>query len=198
MVVGKAPSSVTGPFDDVVLPDASSLPLGRAFVIPEPELGVVTRRASRHLTAETAIDAIAGFVVVQDITERYHEFGSAQSPWTWENLPAKTLGKSFDTFFPIGPALVTLDELVDPDDLHIRCWINDELRFERSTSDMLTSAAELVALASSFMTLQAGTIISCGSGGTLDGTPIAGLDVGDVIRTEIEGIGTMQNTCTLS
>lgn len=194
MVVGKAPSSLVGPFDTVVLPDPSRLPLGAAYVIAEPELGVVTRRAARHLTPAAAVEAIAGFVVAQDITERCHEFGTAPSPWTWENLPAKTLGKSFDTFCPIGPALVTLDEFRDPADLRTRCWINDELRFDRSTRDLVMTAGELVALLSSFMTLEAGTLCLTGSSGTLDGNPPV-LQPGDELRTEITGIGTLRNPC---
>jgi 2-keto-4-pentenoate hydratase/2-oxohepta-3-ene-1,7-dioic acid hydratase in catechol pathway len=195
MVVGKSPSSVAGPSDDVVLPNADRLPLGQAFVVPEPELGVVTLPARRHLTSDTAIDYIAGFVVAQDITERHHEFGDTRAPWTWENLPAKTLGKSLDTFFPIGPAIVTPDELADVDDLRIRCWINDELRFDCATHQMLMKPTELVALVSSFMGLHAGTIISCGSPATTNGTPPPALNDRDVIRTTIDGIGTMENSC---
>ncbi|MCA1842641.1 MAG: fumarylacetoacetate hydrolase family protein, partial [Actinobacteria bacterium] len=137
MIVGKSPTAVVGPNDDIVLPNPTRLPLGEAWVIPEPELGIVTRgAASRHLSLEDAASAIAGFVVAQDITERRHEFGPSPSPWTWSNLPAKTLGKSFDTFCPLGPALVTLDELVDPWSVAKRCWVNDQLVFEHSTADM--------------------------------------------------------------
>jgi 2,4-didehydro-3-deoxy-L-rhamnonate hydrolase len=165
MVVGKSPSAIVGPFDDIVLPDPALLPLKRSWVVPEPELGIVMRGGGRHLDLPRALDAVAGFVVAQDVTERAHEFGPASSPWTWENLPAKTLGKSIDTFCPIGPALVTLDELPDPDCLVKRCWINEELRFEQSTADMLWSAAELVALLSAFMTLTPGLLCLSGRWG---------------------------------
>ena len=197
MVVAKAPTSVIGPFDDVVLPDPSRLPLGQARVIPEPELAVVARAARRHLSLEEAQAAIAGFTVAQDITERTHEFGPASSPWTWENLPAKTLGKSFDSFCPMGPVLVTPDELADLGSAMKRCWINDKLVFEHSLGEMLWNPAELVSLISRFMTMPAGLVILCGSGGTTDRSPIPFLRSGDEVRTEIEGIGTMVNRCRL-
>jgi len=164
-------------------------------VIPEPELGIVMSGGGRHLEVKEALSAVAGFVVAQDVTERRHEFGASPSPWTWADLPAKTLGKSFDTFCPIGPALVTLDEIVDPSALMKRCWVNGELVFEHSTADMLWSAAELVALLSTFMTLPPGLLCLCGCGGTIDGSPIPFLSPGDEIRTEIEGIGLMINQC---
>jgi 2-keto-4-pentenoate hydratase/2-oxohepta-3-ene-1,7-dioic acid hydratase in catechol pathway len=195
MIVGKSPTSVVGPNDDIVLPSPETLPLREAWVIPEPELGIVTRAAPRHLNASDAASFVAGFVVAQDVTERRHEFGSSPSPWTWSNLPAKTLGKSFDTFCPLGPALVTLDELDDPSSLTKRCWINDQLVFEHSTADLLWDAAELVSLVSSFMTLPAGLVCLSGCGGTIDGSPIPFLQAGDVVRTEIDGVGTMVNRC---
>lgn len=126
MIVGKSPSSVVGPFDDIVLPDPRLLPLGQRWVIPEPEIGVVTRGVPRHVTDEEASSYIAGYVVAQDVTERVHEFGSAPSPWIWSNLPAKTLGKSFDTFCPTGPALVMPDEVTGTAGLRRRCWIKDQ------------------------------------------------------------------------
>lgn len=194
MIVGKAPSAVTGPYEEIVLPDPSRLPLGRAYVIAEPELAVVTRAAGRYLSPDAARSAIAGYAVAQDITERVHEFGPSPSPWTWENLPAKTLGKSIDTFCPLGPALVTPDEAVTGD-LDKRCWINGELTHHQQHDDMLWSPAELVALVSCFATLQAGTVLLCGAGSRLDGRPPPGLAAGDVIRTEIAGVGIIENRC---
>ena len=194
MIVGKAPSAVTGPFDDIVLPHPGDLPLGQAFVIPEPESAIVTGRAGRHLSLDQAARAITGYTVAQDITERYHEFGPALSPWTWEELPAKTLGKSFDTFLPIGPVIATTDE---PGSLRKRCWINGELAYEQRHDEMLWRPPELVALVSKFMSLAAGTLILCGSGPRCDGMAPVGLAPGDVVRTEIDGIGTMENTCQL-
>jgi 2-keto-4-pentenoate hydratase/2-oxohepta-3-ene-1,7-dioic acid hydratase in catechol pathway len=197
MIVGKAPSAVTGPHADIVLPDPRRLPLGRAYVIAEPELAVVTRAAGRYLSPDAARGAIAGYAVAQDITERVHEFGPAPSPWTWENLPAKTLGKSIDTFCPLGPAVVTPDETVGvgAGALEKRCWINGELTHQQRHDDMLWSPAELVALVSCFATLQAGTVLLCGAGGRLDGRPPPGLAAGDVIRTEIAGVGVIENRC---
>jgi acylpyruvate hydrolase len=92
--------------------------------------------------------------------------------------------------------LVTLDELDDHSALATRCWINERLVFDHSTTDLLWSPAELVALLSSFMTLPAGLVCLSGCGGTIDGSPIPFLAPGDVVRTEIGGIGTMVNRCT--
>jgi 2-keto-4-pentenoate hydratase/2-oxohepta-3-ene-1,7-dioic acid hydratase in catechol pathway len=195
MIVGKAPSAITGPCGEIVLPDPPRLPLGRAYVIAEPELAVVTRAAGRHLTLDAARGAIAGYAVAQDITERVHEFGPSPSPWTWENLPAKTLGKSIDTFCPLGPALVTPDELTAAGALEKRCWTNGELTHHQQHNDMLWSPAELVALVSCFATLQVGTVLLCGAGNRLDGRPPPGLTAGDVIRTEIAGVGIIENRC---
>ena len=195
MVVGKSPTAVCGPYDDIVLPAASRLPLGETWVIPEPELGVVTRSAGRHLALEDADDAIAGYVIAQDVTERRHEFGPSSGPWQWHELPAKTLGNSFDTFCPTGPALVTLDELPALDSIATRCWLNGQLRFEQSCGDLLWSPSELLALTSTFMTLRAGTLILTGCGPTVDGSPIPFLTSGDELRTEIDGIGVIQNHC---
>jgi 2-keto-4-pentenoate hydratase/2-oxohepta-3-ene-1,7-dioic acid hydratase in catechol pathway len=195
MLVGKSSSAITGPYDDIVLPDPTRLPLGEAWVIPEPELGIVTRRARRHLDADGALMAIAGFVVAQDVTERRHEFGPSRGPWHWDDLPAKTLGKSLDTFCPIGPALVTLDEFTDAGHLLKRCWVNDRLVVKQTTGDMLWSAADLVALISSVMTLRAGSLCLSGCGPTIDQTPFPFLSAADEVRTEIEGIGTMVNRC---
>lgn len=88
-----------------------------------------------------------------------------------------------------------MDEFPDPDRLVKRCWINQELRFEQSTADMLWSAAELVALLSAFMTLPPGLLCLSGAGGTIDGSPFPFLAPGDEVRTEIEGVGTMLNRC---
>ena len=195
MVVGKSPSAIAGPFDAIVLPDPRRLPLGQAWVIPEPELGVVMAAGGRHLPPAQSLEAVAGFVVAQDVTERAHEFGPAPPPWTWEQLPAKTLGKSIDTFCPIGPALVSLDEFSHPERLIERCWINGTLRFEHCAADMCWSAAELVSLLSAFMTLAPGMLCLCGCGGAVDEAPIPFLAPGDEVRTEIEGIGTMINVC---
>ncbi|HVX43181.1 MAG TPA: fumarylacetoacetate hydrolase family protein [Mycobacteriales bacterium] len=193
MIVGKSPTSVCGPFSDIVLPDPRLLPLGRRSVIPEPELGVVTRAVPRHVTEDQAAQHIAGYVVAQDVTERVHEFGPGSSPWTWSNLPAKTLGKSFDTFCPIGPALVTPDE-VNPAESRKRCWINGRLAYELGFDDMQWKPAQLVSLISHFLTVPPGTLILCGSGPPLDGPPPS-LGVGDAVRTEISGIGAIENRC---
>jgi 2,4-didehydro-3-deoxy-L-rhamnonate hydrolase len=127
MVFGKFPSSVTGPFADVVLPDVASVPMGREWTILEAELAIVIGRGGRRIPRDAALDAVAGLTAAQDITERVHEFGPAESPWTADYMPLKALGKSFDSFCPLGPAVVTLDELEDPNAIPIRCWLNGEL-----------------------------------------------------------------------
>ena len=106
----------------------------------------------------------------------------------------KALGKSLDTFCPLGPVLVTLDELDDPNCLDLECRLNGQVVQKASTSDLLMGVPELVAFLSAFVTLRPGDVILTGTPTPLDGQ-LPRLQPGDVIETEIAGIGKMRNTC---
>ncbi len=193
MVFAKAPNAVTGPYDPVVVPDQARLPMGREWTVLEAELAFIVGRGGRHIDADDALSAVAGYTVAQDITERIHEFGpKGTSVGVMNYASLKTLGKSLDTFCPLGPAIVTVDEFEDANDLALECRLNGEVVQKASTKDMLTDVAGLVALLSSFVTLRPGDVCLTGTP-----TPVSGslprIQPGDVIETEICGIGLIRN-----
>ncbi len=195
MVFDKFPSAVIGPFDDIRLPDARRLPMAAEWTVLEAELAVVIGRGGRHIAAEHALDAVAGYTIAQDITERVHEFGPrGTSVGTMDYESLKALGKSLDTFCPLGPELVTLDELPDPTRLDLECRLNGQLVQKASTADMLMGVADLIAFLSSFLTLRPGDIILTGTPTPITG-PLPRISAGDVIETSIAGIGALRNNC---
>jgi 2-keto-4-pentenoate hydratase/2-oxohepta-3-ene-1,7-dioic acid hydratase in catechol pathway len=137
---------------------------------------------------ERAHEAIAGFTCANDVSVRDWQ-GRAQT---------MTIGKSFDTHGPLGPWLVTPDELGDPQDLRIRCYLGDELRQDASTSEMVFDCFQQVAHLSEAFTLEPGDVIATGTpaGVGVGRKPIRDnlLEVGDTVRVEIEGIGELVNT----
>lgn len=175
----KEVSCVTGPFDPIHVPLASTM------VDYEGELGFVIGRRCRHVPAERAHEVIAGYFVVDDVTARDWQFRTPQ----WN------LGKSFDTHGPLGPWIVTPDEVGDPHDLGLRTWVNGELRQQSSTKNLVFDCFEQVATLSTVCTLEPGDIVASG---TPDGvgmamSPPAFLAAGDVVTIEIEGVGTIAN-----
>jgi len=170
-------SCLTGPYDDIWLPrDAQDLDY-------EAELAVVIGRRCRHVSPGEAAAMVAGFTIANDLTLRERVMRSV------------VLGKSFDTHTPLGPWLVTPEEIGDPHDLGVRTWVNGELRQDSRTSDMISSCYELVAAISAVSTLNPGDIILTG---TPDGCgafrrPMLALAADDVVKIEIEGIGVIEN-----
>jgi 2-keto-4-pentenoate hydratase/2-oxohepta-3-ene-1,7-dioic acid hydratase in catechol pathway len=165
----KPPTTVIGPEDDIVLPPECSR------LDYEAELTVVIGRRVRRVTPDDALDCVAGYTIGNDVTAR--EYQTPGSQWT--------RAKGYDTFAPIGPVLV---RGLDPGGLEIECRVNGELRQKSNTDQMVFSVPELVAFASSIMTLEPGDVI-------LTGTPpgVGSLSVGDRVEIEVEGIGTLQN-----
>lgn len=151
----------------------------------EGELAFVIGRRCRHVPLDKAVDAIAGFTIANDVTVRDWQ---ARSP-TW------TLGKSFDTCGPLGPWLVTRDEIGNPHALNLKTWVDDELRQQANTAEMLFSCYEMVAYLSQAMTLEVGDVITTGtpSGVGVKMQPRAYLKPGQIVRIEIEGIGELVN-----
>jgi 2-keto-4-pentenoate hydratase/2-oxohepta-3-ene-1,7-dioic acid hydratase in catechol pathway len=181
----KFPTSINGPYGDVVLPSVG----GKASNDWEAELAVVFGDGGRDLAADDALDHVRGFLCAQDISERFTQF---------EAMAQFSMGKSFDTFCPIGPAIVTLDELAqiaDPHDLAITCTVNGVVKQDSRTSDLIFDVPALTAFISSICTIRAGDLLLTG---TPSGVGIARgekLEPGDVIVTEIEGLGRLRNTC---
>jgi 2-keto-4-pentenoate hydratase/2-oxohepta-3-ene-1,7-dioic acid hydratase in catechol pathway len=151
----------------------------------EGELGFVIGRRCRHVARDDAADVIAGYLVVNDVTVR-----------DWQlRTPTWTMGKSFDTHGPIGPWIVTTDELRDPHQLRLRTWVNDELRQDSNTKQLIFDCFELVEHFSTAFTLEPGDIVATGtpSGVGIVQKPPKLLKDGDVVRIEIEGIGQLEN-----
>ncbi len=183
-VFTKFPSSVTGPYADIVLP------AGEETTDFEAELAVVVGMIGHNVRAAEALDTLRGFMVSQDISERFVQMNAGGQ---------FSLGKSFDTFCPLGPAIVTLDELDDPGDLRITCRVNGELMQDETTADMIIDVPHVIELLSSVVTLRPGDVCLTGtpSGVGFSRRPPIYLHDGDVVETEITGLGTMRNRCIL-
>lgn len=175
----KATSAIQGPND------AIARPRGATRLDWEVELGVVIGTAAKHVEAGDAMAHVAGYVIAHDVSERDYQ-KNREGQWT--------KGKSCDTFGPLGPWLVTPDEIADPQALTLRTFVNDALRQDGSTADMIFGVAELIAYLSDFFTLHPGDIIATGtpSGVGLGMTPPQFLQPGDTVRLEVEGLGAQE------
>lgn len=179
MWFNKQVSSITGPYDAIVKPRVSDR------MDYEAELGVVIGTRCRYVKPENALDVVAGYVVMNDVTARDWQ---RKSP-TW------TLGKSFDTHGPFGPWISTKRDIPDPQSLQVRLLVNGQQRQRMSTAKMVYSVAEQIAYLSSVMTLEPGDLLATGtsSGAGWGMDPPVFLVPGDVVRVEIDGIGYIEN-----
>jgi 2-keto-4-pentenoate hydratase/2-oxohepta-3-ene-1,7-dioic acid hydratase in catechol pathway len=184
IVFTKFGECVVGPYDPVRLP-------GRAIteqIDYEAELAVVIGRGGRDIPAVRAIDHVFGYTVVNDVSARDVQVRHKQ----WD------LGKSFDTFCPMGPWITTADEL-DGRDTRVRGWVNGELRQDARTTDMIFGIAELIETCSRGITLYPGDVIATGTpaGVGMGFDPPKWLHDGDVVRIEIDGVGAIENRFSL-
>ncbi|MEV4195811.1 fumarylacetoacetate hydrolase family protein [Streptomyces toxytricini] len=174
----KAADTVVGP-DDTVL-----IPRGSVKTDWEAELGVVIGSTARYLeSAEEGLAHVAGYVLVNDVSEREFQI---ERGGTWDK------GKNCETFTPVGPWLATADEIPDPQALDVRLWVNGELRQDGSTADQIFPVGEVVHYLSRFMTLHPGDVVITGTpGGVAMGQPEPKpyLRAGDVVELEIDGLG---------
>jgi 2-keto-4-pentenoate hydratase/2-oxohepta-3-ene-1,7-dioic acid hydratase in catechol pathway len=175
----KQRTSIAGPGDPIVLPPVSTM------VDYEGELAMVIGPRCQHVPAERAMEVVAGFTIINDVSAR---------DWQWRT-PTFTMGKSFDSHAPCGPWLVTTDALDDPGRLSIRTWVNDELRQDSTTADLIFDCASMIAYLTTAFPLEPGTVIATGTpagvGAGYD--PPRFLADGDVVRIAIEGIGELRN-----
>ena len=179
LVFTKFPSCITGPFDEVRLrSDRCDY---------EGELVVVVGSGGADIDPTDAWDHVVGLTVGQDISDRPAQFMTQP--------PQFNLGKSFDSFGPIGPVVASPDCFDDPDDLPLTTYVNGETRQDDRTSNMVFSVADLVAFLSRITTLVTGDIIFTGTPDGIGAAQGLFLADGDVITTAIDGIGTMANTC---
>lgn len=179
LVFTKFPSCLVGPTSDVIVYGPTT--------DWEAELVVVIGTRARDIAAADAWKAIAGITCGQDVSERMTQF--AAKP------PHFDLGKSYDTYGPIGPAVVSLDQFSNPSDLAITCDVNDTRRQDARTSDLIFAIPELIAYISAICTLEPGDLIFTGTPAGVGASSKTFLKPGDTITTSIEGIGTMTNRC---
>jgi 2-keto-4-pentenoate hydratase/2-oxohepta-3-ene-1,7-dioic acid hydratase in catechol pathway len=176
----KQVTAVTGPYDPIHLPRVSSQ------LDYEGELAMVIGRGGRHIGRHEAHEAIAGFMICNDLSVR-----------DWQRrTPTATLGKSFDTHGPIGPWLTTVDEIVDTKRLSIRTWVDGELRQDGSTAELLFSFGEMIEELSTVFTLEPGDILTTGTPAGVGQyrDPPCFLRVGQTVRIAIEGLEHIENT----
>ena len=176
MIFMKATSAISGPYDPI------ELPRGSVATDWEVEMGVVIGKPAKYITPEQVLDHVAGFVAVNDVSERdfqLHRSGQF------------TKGKSCDTFGPVGPWLVTPDEIADPQNVGLRILVNGEVMQDGNTRDMVFPMAEAIAHLSHFMSFQPGDIIATGTpaGVGMGMKPPRYLAAGDEVLLEVDGLG---------
>jgi 2-keto-4-pentenoate hydratase/2-oxohepta-3-ene-1,7-dioic acid hydratase in catechol pathway len=176
----KAQTSINAPFDPI------EIATGTVTTDYEVELIAVIGRGGKHIAEADAAAAVFGYCVGNDVTERMWQHASPQ--WS--------LGKSFDTHAPIGPWIVTADELGDPHGLGLRCFVNGEQRQASNTSQLVFNIWQQIAHLSVGMTLEAGDVLFTGTPGGIGAAmdPRQFLKAGDVVRCEVDGLGHIEGT----
>ena len=165
------------------------------FVDWEIELAVIIGREARDVSAADAMSYVFGYTIINDISERRYNAGiEHRNTRAFDPFFDWLMGKWFDGFAPLGPEIVTADEVPDPHNLSLKLWVNDKLMQDSNTSFMIFRIPETIAWISSLVTLEPGDIIATGTPegiGFARGTP---LQPGDRLRGEIEGLGLLENT----
>lgn len=177
----KQTTCIIGPYDKIAPGVTEKLDY-------EVELGVVIGKAAKTVRESEASDFVFGYLVANDVSARDWQFHSSTF----------TLGKSFDTHGPIGPWIVTADEIPDPHSLELRCFVNGELRQQSNTEHMIANIWQQIAYLSTAFTLEPGDLLATGTpeGVGVGREPPIFLQPGDVVRCEIDGIGAIENVVT--
>ncbi len=172
-------NAIIGPDEDILIPEMSDQ------IDFEAEMGVVIGQRGRHIPVDEAVDHIAGYTIVNDVSARDLQFSDNQ----WIR------GKTFDTFAPIGPCVVTTNELADGDGLAIALRLNGETMQESNTRNLIFKVPELVSYASRVLTLEPGDVIATGTPAGVGFTrkPPVFMKPGDVVEIDLEGVGTLRN-----
>ena len=169
------------------------IPRGAGWIDWEAELAVIIGKGGKYISAADAYGHVAGYTVMNDVSERRLPVPDTRTPREGDSWFDWLNGKWFDTFAPLGPVMVTSDEIPDPHTLGISLRVNGDTKQDASTGDMIFSVAELIEFISGMVTLEPGDIISTG---TPEGTGIARgekLKDGDIVEVEIEKIGILKN-----
>ena len=172
----KPPSAIAGPGDNIIIPKNAD------SIFPELELCVVIGRKARHVSKAQAYDAIFGYTIMLDVTARGYGLSKNMSG-------TRNVRKGFETFAPIGPWITTKDEIADPHNLWMKLWINGELKQSAKTDAMINDIPTLVSYLSEVTTLYPGDLITTGNPDSPEFQEK--LKPGDVLKSEIEGIGAM-------
>lgn len=172
----KPPSAIAGPEDNIVIPKSAE------SIFPELELCVVIGKETRHLTKANAMSAVFGYTIMQDVTAR--GFGKSKNMGG-----TRSVRKGFETFAPIGPWITTADEIADPHNLWMKLWINGELAQSAKTDAMINDIPTQISFLSSVTTLHPGDLLTTGNPDSPEFQ--AKLKPGDILKSEIEGIGAM-------
>jgi 2-keto-4-pentenoate hydratase/2-oxohepta-3-ene-1,7-dioic acid hydratase in catechol pathway len=172
----KNPDAVIGPGDTIVLPELTE----PWIFMHEAELALVIRGPAKHVKREDWRRAVFGYTGMIDVSAR----GEGRRTWK----AGSWLGKSFDTFAPLGPCIATADEIFEPNDVHIRFWVDGQLRHNYNTDDMEHPVPELIEFATAIMTLNSGDVIACGT----NHEGLGPLQDGEVVDFEIGGVGRMR------
>lgn len=177
----KSTSSLTGPFDNIIIPKNSEK------TDWEVELGVVIRKKASYVSEEEAMDYVAGYVLHNDVSERAFQL---ERGGTWDK------GKGCDSFAPLGPWLVTKDEIQNPHRLRLWLSLNGKMMQDSNTDDLIFNIPQLISYSSQFMTLLPGDVISTGTpaGVGLGFSPNIYLKPGDVVELGIDGLGSSKQT----
>ena len=181
----KNPAALNHPDDPILLPQSCLDPLQVDF---EVELAVVIGKKTKNVSAASALDYVFGYTIGNDISARRWQKHGGGGQWV--------RGKSFDTFCPLGPVLVTTDLVPDPQQLRLQCFLNGELMQDANTSYMIFSVAELIEYLSNGMTLLPGTVIMSGtpSGVGFARNPPVYLKPGDTLELKIDSLGILRNS----
>lgn len=182
IIFSKFSSAITGPYDDITLPDESQ------EVDWEVELAFVIGRRGKHIKEEEAMSYVAGFTVANDVSARDWQMKRNGKQWL--------LGKTFDTFCPLGPTLVTTDSVKDPHSLGVRCLVNGVTVQNSNTDQMIFRTQKLVAWVSQFVTLSPGDVFLTGTppGVGVFRNPPVFLKKGDMVECQIDQLGAIRNT----
>ena len=185
----KNPASINNPGDPVVIPKSCFNP---PEVDYEAELAVIIGKAAKNISAEQALNYVFGYTIANDISARRWQKKAGGMQWT--------RSKSFDTFCPLGPTIITADEIPNPQNLQIKCNLNDKVMQDAVTSDMIFSVAEIIEYLSEETTLLPGTLILTGtpSGVGFARNPPVYLKPGDKVEITIKGIGSLVNPVVAS
>jgi len=181
---GCSPSAITGPTDPIVLPA-----IAPDNVDYEGEVAVVIGRTGKHIVPSEGWHYVFGVTACQDVSARDVQAGRFMP----SNRPDDAKGKSFDSFLPVGPWVATPEEFADRDDIGMRVYVDDELRQDARTSDLLYPIPEFVAFLSKFVTLRPGNLVLTGTPGGVGYPTKRFLRPGNRVRTEVEVIGTLDN-----